>query len=180
MKKVQHLFLALLIGTGASLAQSGTSASAFAITRLKYAGGGDWYNDPSSEVNLLTFICNATGIDTDPRYQFVDIGDDALFAHPFLFMTGHGNIAFSESDARRLRTYLENGGFLYADDDYGMDKPFRREIRKVFPSEELVEIPFSYGLYHCQFEFPAGVPKTHEHNGKPPQGFGIFLRGRLV
>ena len=180
MKKVQHLFLALLIGTGVSLAQSGTSASAFAITRLKYAGGGDWYNDPSSEVNLLTFVHNATGIDTDPRYQFVDIGDDALFSHPFLFMTGHGNIAFSESDARRLRTYLENGGFLYADDDYGMDKPFRREIRKVFPGADLVELPFSYGLYHCQFEFPSGVPKTHEHNGKPPQGFGIFLHGRLV
>jgi len=177
---MQHLFLALLIGTGASLAQSGSSSSAFAITRLKYAGGGDWYNDPSSEVNLLTFIRNATGIDTDPRYQFVDIGDDALFAHPFLFMTGHGNIAFSESDARRLRTYLENGGFLYADDDYGMDKPFRREIRKVLPGEDLVELPFSYGLYHCQFEFPSGVPKTHEHNGKPPQGFGIFLHGRLV
>jgi len=180
MKRMQHLFLALLIGTGASLAQSGSSSSAFAITRLKYAGGGDWYNDPSSEVNLLTFIRNATGIDTDPRYQFVDIGDDALFAHPFLFMTGHGNIAFSESDARRLRTYLENGGFLYADDDYGMDKPFRREIRKVLPGEDLVELPFSYGLYHCQFEFPSGVPKTHEHNGKPPQGFGIFLHGRLV
>jgi hypothetical protein len=180
MKKVQHLFLALLIGTGVSLAQSGTPASAFAITRLKYAGGGDWYNDPSSEVNLLTFVHNATGIDTDPRYQFVDIGDDALFTHPFLFMTGHGNIAFSETDARRLRMYLENGGFLYADDDYGMDKPFRREIRKVLPGEELVELPFSYGLYHCQFEFPSGVPKTHEHNGKPPQGFGIFLHGRLV
>jgi hypothetical protein len=180
MKNVQHLLLPLLIGTGVAIAQSGNPTSAFAIARLKYAGGGDWYNDPSSEVNLLTFVHRVTGIDTDPRYQFVDIADDGLFSHPFLFMTGHGNITFSEAEARRLRTYLENGGFLYADDDYGMDKPFRREIRKVFPGEDLVEIPFAYGLYHCQFEFPAGAPKTHEHDGKAPQGFGIFLHRRLV
>jgi hypothetical protein len=180
MKNVQHLFLALLLGTGTVIAQSGNVTSAFAITRLKYTGGGDWYNDPSAEVNLLTFVHNVTGIATDPRYQFVDIADDRLFSHPFLFMTGHGNITFSDAEAKRLRTYLENGGFLYADDDYGMDKAFRREIKKVFPGDDLVEIPFSYGLYHCQFEFPNGVPKTHEHNGKPPQGFGIFLHGRLV
>jgi uncharacterized protein DUF4159 len=180
MKIAMHLALVLLAGTGAAIAQSGSTASAFAVTRLKYAGGGDWYNDPSSEVNLLTFVHRVTGIDTDPRYQFVDIDDDALFSHPFLFMTGHGNISFSEAEVRRLRTYLENGGFLYADDDYGMDKAFRREIRKVFPADELVELPFSYGLYHCQFDFPFGVPKTHEHNGKPPQGFGIFYHGRLV
>jgi hypothetical protein len=180
MKKMQHLLLSLLIGTGAACAQSGNPTSAFAVTRLKYAGGGDWYNDPSAEVNLLTFVHRVTGIETDPRYQFVDIADDGLFAHPFLFMTGHGNIAFTEADARRLRTYLENGGFLYADDDYGMDKPFRREIHKVFPGEDLVELPFSHGLYHCQFDFPAGVPKTHEHDGKAPRGFGIFLHGRLV
>jgi hypothetical protein len=180
MKNAQHLLLTLLIGTGVAIAQSGNPTSAFAITRLKYAGGGDWYNDPSSEVNLLTFVHRVTGIDTDPRYQFVDIADDGLFSRPFLFMTGHGNITFSEAEARRLRTYLENGGFLFADDDYGMNKPFRREIKKVFPGEDLIEIPFSYGLYHCQFEFPRGVPKTHEHDGKAPQGFGIFLHGRLV
>jgi hypothetical protein len=180
MKNVQHLLLVLFLWTGAVCAQSGNPTSAFAITRLKYAGGGDWYNDPSAEVNLLTFVHRVTGIETDPRYQFVDIADEGLFAHPFLFMTGHGNITFSEREAGRLRTYLENGGFLYADDDYGMDKPFRREIRKVLPGSDLVELPFSYGLYHCQFEFPAGVPKTHEHDGKPPRGFGIFLHGRLV
>jgi hypothetical protein len=180
MKNVQHLLLALVIGTGTAIAQSGIPTSAFAVTRLKYAGGGDWYNDPTSEVNLLTFVRRITGIDTDPRYQFVDIADDGLFSHPFLFMTGHGNITFSDAEARRLRTYLDNGGFLYADDDYGMDKPFRREIKKVFPGENLIELPFSYGLYHCQFEFPSGAPKTHEHNGKAPQGFGIFRNGRLV
>ncbi len=155
-------------------------SSAFSIARLKYAGGGDWYNDPSEEVNLLTFIRQNTNVETDARYQFVEIGSDRFFSYPFLFMTGHGNIALSESEVRRLRTYLENGGFLYADDDYGMDKAFRREIRKVFPDRELVELPYSYGLYHCLFDFPSGPPKTHEHDGKPAQGFGIFCNDRLV
>lgn len=95
-------------------------------------------------------------------------------------MTGHGNIAFTTAEARRLKTYLENGGFLCADDDYGRDIPFRREIKKVFPEKELVELPFDYGLSHCQFQFPTGPPKAHEQNGKPPQGFGIFWNGRLV
>ena len=168
------------MGSSAVLSQTENRTSAFAIARLKYAGGGDWYNGPTEEVNLLTFVARTTGIHTDPRYQFVDIADDAIFSYPFLFMTGHGNIAFSPGEARRLRTYLENGGFLYVDDDYGLDKPFRREIKKVFPDKELVELPFDFGLYHCQFDFPAGPPKTHEHNGKRPQGFGIFSDGRLV
>jgi hypothetical protein len=161
-------------------AQTARIESQFRIARLKYAGGGDWYNDPSAEVNLLTFAHKYAGIDADPKYEFVEIGSDNFFTYPFLFMTGHGNIAFSEYEVRRLRDYLEHGGFLYADDDYGMDKPFRREIKRVFPDAELVELPFSYGLYHCQFDFPNGPPKTHEHDGKPPQGFGIFLKGRLV
>lgn len=116
--------------------------SAFKIGRLKYRGGGDWYNDPSSEINLLKFIRENTNIDVIPVYEFVDIASDNIFSYPFLFMTGHGNISFNEEEARRLRTYLENGGFLYADDDYGMDKSFRREIKKVFPDKELVELPF--------------------------------------
>jgi hypothetical protein len=154
--------------------------SQFRIARLKYSGGGDWYNDPQEEVNLLKFVRQNTDIDCDPRYEFVDLTSDKLFSYPFLFMTGHGNIAFSAYEAQRLRTYLEQGGFLYADDDYGMDKAFRREIKKVLPGEDLKELPFSYGLYHCQFDFPNGVPKTHKHNGKPPQGFGLFYKGRLV
>ncbi|MEW6510432.1 MAG: DUF4159 domain-containing protein [Bacteroidota bacterium] len=161
-------------------AQPTGSSSAFGIARVKYAGGGDWYNDPSADVNLLTFVHRSAGIDTDPRYRFVDIATDDIFSFPFLFLTGHGNIVFTDAEVRRLRTYLENGGFLYADDDYGMDKSFRREMKKVFPGQDLVELPFSYGLYHCQFEFPNGPPKTHEHNNKPPQGFGLFSNGRLV
>ena len=154
--------------------------SQFRIARLKYSGGGDWYNDPSGEVNLLTFAKEYAGIDVDPVYEYTQISDDNFFSYPFIFMTGHGNISFSDYEVTRLRSYLEHGGFLYADDDYGMDKAFRREIKKVFPDQVLSELPFSYGLYHCCFDFPNGVPKTHEHNGKPPQGFGIFYKGRLV
>ena len=154
--------------------------SQFRIGRLKYSGGGDWYNDPSADVNLLRFVRQETGIDTDPRYEFVDLSNDKLFSYPFLFLTGHGNIVFSDFEVQRLREYLLAGGFLYADDDYGLDKAFRREMRKVFPDQEFVELPFSFGLYHSQFEFPNGVPKTHEHDKKPPQGFGLFSQGRLI
>jgi len=180
MRGASALFLILVLASVPAFPQTERAASAFKIARLKYAGGGDWYNDPSAEVNLLTFIRQNTNIDVDPRYEFVDIGSENFFSYPFVFMTGHGNISFSENEIRRLRTYLENGGFLYADDDYGMDKAFRREMKKLYPDQELVELPFTYGLYHCQFDFPNGPPKTHEHNGKPPQGFGLFHNGRLV
>ena len=155
-------------------------SSSFKIARLKYNGGGDWYNDPTEEVNLLKFVQQNTQIDVSPEYEFVEIPDDKFFTYPFIFMTGHGNIIFSDIEVKRLRLYLENGGFLYVDDDYGMDKSFRREIKKIFPEQELIELPYSFGLYHCQYEFSKGLPKTHEHDGKPPQGFGIFHNGRLV
>lgn len=156
------------------------AGSAFRIARLKYNGGGDWYNGQTEEPNLLRFVRENTAIDVDPTYEFVDLASDKLFSYSFLFMTGHGNISLSDFEVQRLRTFLLNGGFLYADDDYGMDAAFRREMKKVFPDQDLVELPFTYGLYHCQFQFPNGVPKTHEHNGKPPQGFGLFNKGRLV
>ncbi len=154
--------------------------SQFRIARLKYAGGGDWYNDPSADVNLLAFAKRHAGIDADPKYEFTEMTGDNFFTYPFLFMTGHGNIVFTEYEVQRLRAYLENGGFLYADDDYGMDKSFRREMKRVYPDAELVELPYSYGLYHCLFDFPNGPPKTHEHDNKPAQGFGIISGGRLV
>lgn len=169
------LFLLFMLSTIAAAQDEGK----FKIARLKYNGGGDWYNDPSEEVNLLKFIAQNTNIKTKPVYEFVDLTSGNIFAYPFLFMTGHGNVVFSDSDAKKLRAYLENGGFLYVDDDYGLDKAFRREIKKVFPEKDLIELPFSYGLYHCFYDFPSGVPKTHEHDGKPPQGFGIFVNGQL-
>lgn len=153
---------------------------AFQIARVKYNGGGDWYNDPSEEVNLLKYVSDHTNIKVKADYVFVDLNSDDIFSYPFLYLTGHGNIVLSDNEVTRLRTYLENGGFLYVDDDYGLDKAFRREIKRVFPDKDLVELPFSYGLYHCFYEFPSGVPKTHEHDGKRPQGFGIFLNERLA
>lgn len=153
---------------------------AFRIARLKYDGGGDWYNDQTEEPNLLDFINKNTNIKVKPEYTYVDVSSDAIFSYPFLFMTGHGNIVFTQDETERLRKYCENGGFIYADDDYGMDKSFRQEIKKIFPDKDLVELPFSYGLYHDFYDFPNGVPKTHEHKGKPPQGFGIFINGRLA
>jgi hypothetical protein len=151
----------------------------FNIARLKYNGGGDWYNDQSAEVNLLNFIMQNTNIKVDARYQFVDISSEEIFSYPFIFMTGHGNVVFSGDEVERLRLYLENGGFLYIDDDYGLDKAIRREMRKVFPAKDFVELPFNYGLYNVLFKFENGPPKTHEHDSKPPQGFGIFINNRL-
>jgi hypothetical protein len=114
------------------------------------------------------------------EYKFVDIASDEIFSYPFLFLTGHGNIVFSDDELVRLRKYLEGGGFLYIDDDYGLDKFIRREMKRVYPDKDFVELPFSHKLYHIVYDFPAGPPKTHEHDGKPPQGFGIFIDKRLA
>ena len=152
----------------------------FTIARLKYSGGGDWYNDPSVIPNLLDFLREHTAIVAASDEARVAIADEDFFSYPMMYMTGHGNIFFSEDEARRLRTYLEHGGFLYADDDYGMDRAFRREIKKVFPDKELLEIPLSHGIFHSPFDFPQGLPKIHKHDGGPPQAFGIFHEKRLV
>ncbi len=180
MRIIPAVLLAVVSLTFVIQAQPSRVSSAFKIARLKYSGGGDWYNDPSAEVNLLKFVKQNTGLDVDARYEFVDIGSENFFSYPFIFITGHGNITFSENEVRRLRTYLENGGFLYADDDYGMDKAFRREMKKVLPGQEMAELPFNHALYHLQFDFPNGPPKSHEHDGKPAQAFGLFHDSRLV
>ncbi|MGH2576015.1 MAG: DUF4159 domain-containing protein [Ignavibacteria bacterium] len=155
-------------------------SSQFKIVRLKYAGGGDWYNDPSAEVNMMDYLKKNTVIDADEaKFYSVDVSSDDIFNYPFIMITGHGNINFSESEVKRLRTYLERGGFLYADDDYGMNETFRREMKKIFPNQEMQELPFNHKIYNCHFNFPNGLPKIHEHDGKPPQGFGYFIEGRL-
>ncbi len=153
---------------------------ALQVARLKYNGGGDWYNDPSSEVNLLNFVKSNTNIKVKAEYKFVDLSGDEIFSNPFLFMTGHGNIVFSSGEAERLRKYLENGGFLYIDDDYGLNKALRREMKKVFSDRDFVELPFSHGVYNILYDFSSGPPKTHKHDEKPAQGFGIFIDNRLA
>lgn len=180
MKIFIVLIILAILFPAESLPQTAKAGSSFKIARLKYNGGGDWYNDPQEEVNLLKFVRQNTLIDVDPVYEFVEITSDKFFTYPFIFLTGHGNMTFTELEIKRLRTYLENGGFIYADDDYGMDKAFRREVKKIFPEQDIVELPYSYGLYRAQFDFPDGPPKSHEHDGKPAQGFGLFHNGRLV
>jgi hypothetical protein len=184
MKFIFGLIFALFIFfSGVSFTQQGginRLSSSFKIVRLQYTGGGDWYNDPSAEVNMMDYLKKNTVIDVDePKFYSVDIAADDIFNFPFIFITGHGNISFSDSEVKRLREYLERGGFLYADDDYGMDEAFRREMKKVFPDQEMKELPFDHKIYSCHFSFPKGLPKIHEHNGKPPQGFGYFINGRL-
>ena len=154
--------------------------SGFTIARLKYRGGGDWYNDPSAIPNLLEFMRKETNVNTLKEEIKLDIMSEALFSNPVLFMTGHGKIVFSDEEVERLRLYLTSGGFLYADDDYGMDKYFRDVMKKVFPKNDLIEVPFSHPIYHSHFDFPNGLPKIHEHDGGPPEGYGIFYDGRLV
>lgn len=176
MKLFQLIFLFLVY----NLCLFAQVKDGFAIARLKYQGGGDWYNDPSAEVNLLNFVQQNTNIKVDARYQFVDLSSDEIFSYPFLFLTGHGNIVFSTDEVYRLRMYLESGGFLYIDDDYGLDNAVRREMKKVFPQDNFVELPFSYGLYNSFYKFENGPPKTHEHDKKAPRGFGIFVNSRLA
>ncbi|MFQ5705088.1 MAG: DUF4159 domain-containing protein [Gemmatimonadales bacterium] len=150
------------------------------IGRLHYDGGGDWYANPSSIPNLLSAIRERTGLNVARRERVVQLADPALWDVPYLHMTGHGNVVFSEKEGKILREYLENGGFLHADDNYGMDESFRREIAKVFPDHPLEEIPLDHPVYHIVYDFPQGLPKIHEHDGLPAQAFGIFLDDRLA
>jgi len=172
--------LLIFIVFGNLFQSTAQSKTGFQIARLKYSGGGDWYNDPSAEVNLLKFVQANTNIKVNAEYKFVDVSSDEIFSYPFLFLTGHGNIVFSNEEAKRLRTYLENGGFLYIDDDYGLDKAIRREMKKIFPENEFMEVPFSHKVFNIFYKFDNGTPKTHEHDKNPPQTFGIFLGNRLA
>lgn len=152
----------------------------FTIARLQYGGGGDWYADPSSLTNLLAAISERTSIRAAPREAVVEITDPELFEYPYLYMTGHGNVHFTDDEVKILRSYFAAGGFLHADDNYGMDSSFRREIVKIFPDSPLIELPFDHPIYHSFYDFTDGLPKIHEHDGKPPQGLGIFYQDNLV
>jgi len=154
--------------------------SSFQIAVLKYRGGGDWYANPTSLPNLIEFCNKNLGTNINPLPATVEVGSPDIFNYPFIHMTGHGNVVFSAQEAKNLRDYLIAGGFLHADDNYGMDKYLRPQLQKVFPELELIELPFSHPIYHQKYGFKDGVPKIHEHDGKPPQGFGMIYEGRLV
>lgn len=173
------LVAALLTGAaGPGAAQS--PGPALTIGRLHYDGGGDWYASPSALPNLLRAVRERTTLPTADREVVVRLGDATLWDIPYLYMTGHGNVRFSEADLAALRRYLQQGGFLHADDNYGMDESFRRELERLFPGRALVDVPLDHPIYSLVYPFPQGVPKVHEHDGKPSQGLGIFLDGRLV
>jgi hypothetical protein len=155
-------------------------APVMTIGRLHYDGGGDWYANPSSLPNLLTALRTRTTLRVSLEEKVVTLGDDDLWNVPYIYMTGHGNVRWSDQDLRTLRRYLEQGGFLHADDNYGMDASIRRELGRLFPDHPLVEVPLDHPVYHLVYEFPKGIPKIHVHDGKPAQGFGIFLDGRLA
>tara|TARA_B110000003_G_scaffold113243_1_gene115847 strand:+ start:36959 stop:37579 length:621 start_codon:yes stop_codon:yes gene_type:complete len=150
------------------------------IAVLKYSGGGDWYSNPTALPNLIKFTNKNSNTQISKNISSVYVGNSDIFNYPIVFMTGHGNIYFSDEETRNIRDYLISGGFLHISDNYGLDKYIRRELKKVFPKLKLQEIPLNHPIYNQTFKFKNGVPKIHEHNKKAPQGFGLFYRGRLV
>lgn len=152
----------------------------FKIARLKYGGGGDWYANPTSLKNLIQFCNKELKTNIDPEPDDVEVGSGDIYNYPFIHMTGHGNVVLNSQEAENLRNYLLGGGFLHIDDNYGMDIYIRRELKKVFPDKELMELPASHEIYHQRFDFKTGLPKIHEHDNKAPQGFGIFHEGRMI
>jgi hypothetical protein len=159
----------------------GTTAHAqLMIAKLKYNGGGDWYANKTALPNLIRFCNKELNLLLEAEEDAVEVGSQELFNYPYVYMTGHGNVVFSADEASNLRNYLIAGGFLHIDDNYGLDKFVRIELKKVFPELELIELPFDHPIYHQKFDFPKGLPKIHEHDGKPAQGFGLVYEGRLV
>jgi hypothetical protein len=176
---------ALVAGLAGLLAAAGPLAGQqegadLTVGRLHYEGGGDWYANPSSLPNLLKAVRERTTLRVAASEKVVRLDEDDLWNVPYIYMTGHGNVRFGDSDLETLRRYLRQGGFLHVDDNYGMDESIRRELRRLFPDRPLVEVPLDHPVYRVVYSFPRGIPKVHEHDGKPAQGFGIFLDGRLI
>jgi hypothetical protein len=168
------LYIALILVT------TSFSPPAYQIALLKYSGGGDWYANPTSLPNLVKFANQNLEMNISLDVATVDVGSPDIMNYPFIHMTGHGNVVFSPQEIQNLRQYLMGGGFLHIDDNYGMDKFIRPQLKRLFPELDLVELPFSYPIYHQKYDFPNGLPKIHEHDGKPAQGFGLIYNGRLI
>lgn len=156
------------------------ATATYSIALLKYNGGGDWYANPTSLPNLVAFANKQLGMNLNTDIPTIEVGSPELFNYPFLHMTGHGNVVFSNAEAENLRTYLIAGGFLHIDDNYGMDPYVRPAMQKVFPELTFIELPYTHPIFHQHYEFKNGLPKIHEHDGKPPQAFGLFWEGRMV
>jgi hypothetical protein len=174
-KHLLYIAIILLLFPLSSSSQKGVQ-----IALLKYNGGGDWYANPTSLTNLIKFCNDNLETNLVKDYATVEAGSAEIFNYPFIHMTGHGNVFFSDQEAQNLRNYLLAGGFLHIDDNYGMDPYVRPQMKKVFPELDFVELPFDHPIYHQKYDFPDGLPKIHEHDGKPPQGFGLIYEGRLV
>ena len=181
MKKIlpTALILPIIFGISDGQLEFGKNQSAVTVARLKYDGGGNWYWGRSAIPNLHNFLIENTTVEVYDEEITITATDPQLYKYPFLFLTGHGNISFSENETAALRIYLENGGFIFANDSYGLADAIRREFKKVFPENDMVELPFSHSIYHTLYEFPNGLPKIHKHDDKPPQGFGIIVDGRV-
>jgi len=176
----QMFYLPFLLLPSLVTAQISESHADFTVVRIKYDGGGDWYGNKTTFKNIFQFMSDELKIKTTLKEKTTSIMDESFFNFPVAYIAGHGNIKFSDGEAERLRTYLTSGGFLFADDDFGMDKSFRREMKKVFPELNFVELPFSHPIYNIYYDFPNGLPKIHEHDGGPPRGFGLIYKDRLV
>ena len=171
------LLLAVLLALATSVS---APTEQLRLGLLKYNGGGDWYANPTSLPNLARFCNQALGTQLNPDYGTVEVGSAELYNYPFVHMTGHGNVVFSSAEVENLRNYLIGGGFLHIDDNYGMDAYVRVALEQVFPESPLVELPFDHPIYHQTYEFRNGLPKIHEHDGDPAQGYGILWENRLV
>lgn len=152
----------------------------FSIARVNYGGGGDWYCDPSSIPNILNYLTKNTSIKADHDEYRIKLTTKELRGHPYLYMTGHGNIRFTDEEIIQLREYLMGGGFLHTDDNYGLNTSFRREMKRVFPDRDFVELPHDHAVFHSYFDMPNGLPKIHEHDGKPPQLFALYNEDRIM
>ena len=170
-------FLTIL---SALLLISSTQKGTIKIAKLKYSGGGDWYANRTALPNLIDFCNRQIGSNMDGQDAVVEVGSKEIFNYPYVYMTGHGNVVFTNEDIENLRKYLTSGGFLHIDDNYGLEKFVRPQMKRVFPELEFVELPFEHEIYHQKFDFPKGLPKIHEHDGKPPRGYGLIYEGRLV
>ena len=175
MKKLLFIFLILTLNINIVKSQN-----TYQIAILKYNGGGDWYANPTALPNLITFSNENIGTNIKKEPATVEVGSNDIFNYPFLHMTGHGNVRFSEEEIIILREFLLRGSFLHADDNYGMDKSFRREMKRVFPNKDFVELPYDHPLFHSYYDFPNGLPKVHVHDGKDGQAFGLFNEDRLM